>query len=370
MNALRFLIFLAFILTSGVFYSQNYESGTLVDNSEKTYNGKFLVDNENKLLRYRDRETSRVFGFNQIKNLTIASFNVAVINIEKEPFLLSTLVNGKASLYQKDNTSFYLKKADSDWVLVNTSVNKNNVPGMLNLVFDDCGSIRETIARTNKFDKNSLIKLTGQYNNCDYSKGFELTQKEIESSNSFKSDVYWLYAGAGVSINNLSFRNTEETFVLPQVSFGIFGSPGFLKSLQNKLYLSTDISYGISDSKTISADSQILETKIRAFLYTFEMQYNFNTANKLQPFAGGGLNFHVDRFKGNLSGERFKSTDGAFDLSLKAGLMYNSDKQKLVISFRYIPEYNSNATFKDSQGAIVPLQLKNKYFITRLEFYF
>ncbi|MEX0996621.1 MAG: outer membrane beta-barrel protein [Flavobacteriaceae bacterium] len=370
MNTFKFcLIFIAFLF-SGIVFSQNYKNGTLKDINENTYSGKFSIDHDNNLLRYRSGQSSRVFGYSQIKTLTIDGYDVIVKQIDNQNTLLTTLVKGKATLYQKNNSLFYINRENASWIPIETSENKMIIPGTLNLAFKDCSPLRETIARTSTFNKNSLINLTEAYNNCDYSNEFELTEKEITQSSRFLSDVFWLYAGVGASINNLVFSNTEQSVLVPQMSLGVLASPGFLGNLQDKLFVGSDISYGVASTQTLNSSTQSLDVRVHSFLYTLEMQYNFNTSNRFEPFVGVGVNLHSDRFKGSLDGERFNSRDSDFNFNLKAGIMYEIGKQRLGLSFRYIPEYTSDASFLNSLGELVPLDFKNNYFITRVEFHF
>ncbi len=370
MNFLKFQILVIAFFASGFLFSQNYKSGTLIDVSENVYSGKFSVDHENNLIRYRNEESSRVFGYSQIKTLNIDGYEIVVKEIDNQNTLLSTLVKGKATLYQKDNTLFYINKKDEDWIPIDISINEMIIPGTLNLAFNDCSAIRETIARTSSFNKNSLIELTETYNNCEYSKKFELTKKEINQSNRFLSDVFWLYGGVGISVNKLGFDDTEQSILFPQLSLGILASPGFLGNLQDKLFIGSDISYGSSGTQTLNSTTQELEIKVHAFLYTIEIQYNFNSSKRFEPFLGGGVNLHSNRFKGSLAGQQFNTTDGGGNYNLKAGFMYDIGNYRLGLSFRYVPEYNSNASFLNEEKELVPLELKNNYFISRLEFHF
>lgn len=366
----KLFLCLGALLFSGLLFSQNYQNGTLVDLQNNTYTGKFSIDSENALVRFKTNQSSKVFGYNQIKTLSLDGKEVVKKELDNQVVLLTSLTQGKASLFQKNKTLFYIENANGALIAVETSKNKQLLPGILNVAFQDCSSIRESISRTINFNASNLIKLTETYNNCNYSNNFELTEKEIETSNQFKSDVYWLYAGAGATMNQLTFGNTEETLVFPQFSVGILVSPGFMKSLQNKLFVGSDLSYGVASSQTLTSNTQELDVRVHSFLYTFELQYNFNTSNKVQPYLGGGANFHAERFKGTLNGERFNQTDSDLDVNLKAGVLYTLGKQRIALSFRYIPEYDSNASFKNSEGDFVPLRLENNYFITRLEFHF
>lgn len=370
MNFLKFHLVVIAFLATGFLFSQNYKKGTLIDVNENSYSGKFSIDHNNKLLRYRSGQSTRTFGYSQIKTLNIDGYDVVVQQIDSQNILLTTLVKGKATLYQKNNTLFYIKKKDEQWIPIETSKNKMIIPGTLNLVFNDCSAIRETIARTSSFNKTSLMGLTETYNNCNYSTEFELTDKEIAESSRFLSDVFWLYAGIGVTLNNLVFDDTKQAIIFPQMSLGVLASPGFLGSLQDKLFLGSEVSYGFAGNQTLNSPTQILDVKIHSFVYKFEMQYNFNTSNRFEPYIGGGGNLHSDRFKGTLSGEQFNSQVGSFNYNLKAGFMYDTGKHRLGLSFRYVPEYSSNASFMNSEGEIVPLILKNNYFISRLEFHF
>lgn len=350
-------------------YAQPFKSGTLVDVNNVSYTGQFYIDHENALLRYRDGQTSKVFGYSQIQYLTIAGNEIVVKNYESQNLLLTTLVKGKATLYEKNNKLFFIEN-QNNLREINTSENTFLIPGTLNLLFNDCNSIREPIARVSNFNRSALIRLTEQYNQCDYSESFELTDKEIRESKRFKSDVFSFYAGAGLTLSKTSYKEADKNSVLPQLSLGVLVSPGFLGSLQHKLHFGTDVSYGLAQSQTLNYANESLEFKLHSFVYALETQFHFNSSGNIQPYVGIGANFHSDRYKGELNGERFNSMDGGFNYNLKAGLIYKTGKNQWGWSLRYIPEFTSDASFFNSQGTFTPLDINNSYIASRIEFYF
>mgnify|MGYP001339112859 CR=1 FL=1 len=349
--------------------AQNYKNGTLTDVNNITYTGQFSIDHENNLLRYREGQTSRVFGYSQIQSLTIDGNEVFVKQIDNQNVLLTTLVRGKATLYEKNRTLYYIEN-QKDFVEINTSEKTFLIPGKLNLIFSDCNSIREPITRMSNFNRSTLIRLTEQYNSCDYSEGFELTEKEIRESERFRSDVFSFYTGAGITISNLAYRNEEKAVLFPQLSLGVLVSPGFLGNLQHKLHFGTDVSYGVAQSQNLNTENENLEVKLHSFVYAIESRFHFNTSNKIQPYLGIGINFHSERYKGQLNGENFNSLDGRFNYNLKAGIMLHTGKNRWALSLRYLPEFTSDASFFDSQGQFTPLDINNSYLATRIEFYF
>jgi hypothetical protein len=349
--------------------AQNYKNGTLTDINNTTFTGQFSIDHQNALLLYRDGQTSRAFGYSQIQSFSIDGQNVVVKQVNNQNVLLTELVSGKATLYEKNQTLFYIEN-QKDFIEINTSENTFLIPGKLNLVFSDCNSIREPISKVSNFNKSALVRLTEQYNLCDYNEGFELTEKEIRESERFRTDVFSFYAGAGITFSNLGYKDAEKNTIFPQLSLGVLVSPGFLGNLQHKLHFGTDVSYGFGISQNLSATNENLDVKLHSFVYAFESQFHFNTSNYLQPFIGGGVNFHSDRYKGVLNGEDFNSLDGRFNYTLKAGVVLNAGKNRLGLSLRYIPEFTSDASFINSEGTYTFLDINNSYFITRVEFYF
>jgi hypothetical protein len=349
--------------------AQNYKNGTLLDINNTSYSGQFSIDHDNSLLRFRDGKVSRVFGYSQIQSLSIDGNEVVVKEIDNQNVLLTTLVGGKATLYEKNRNLFYIEN-ESEIVEINSSERTFLIPGKLNLAFSDCNSIREPIARVTTFNRSELMVLTENYNNCNYTEGFELTEKEIRESERFRSDVFSFYAGAGITFSNLGYKNAEKSNLFPQLSLGVLVSPGFLGNLQHKLHFGTDVSYGFWGAQDLSATNENLDVKLHSFVYAFESQFHFNTSNNVKPYIGAGVNFHSDRYKGELNGENFNSLDGRFNYTLKAGVMLNTGKNRLGFSLRYIPEFTSDASFINSQGSYTPLNINNSYFITRVEFYF
>jgi hypothetical protein len=352
-----------------VLNAQNYKNGTLTDINKTTYTGQFSIDHENNLLRYREGQTSKVFGYNQIQKLTIDGSEIVLRQIENQNVLLTTLISGKATLYEKNRNLFFIEN-QKDLIEINTSEKTFLIPGKLNLAFSDCNSIREPITRVSNYNRSALIRLTEQYNRCDYNEGFQLTEKEIRESERFRSDVFSFYAGAGITISNLAYRDEEKDVLFPQLSLGVLVSPGFLRNLQHKLHFGTDVSYGVAQSQNLNPENDNLEVKLHSFVYAIESRFHFNTPNKIQPFLGIGINFHSERYKGQLNGENFNSLDGRFNYNLKAGIMLQTGKNRWALSLRYLPEFTSDASFFDSQGQFTPLDINNSYLTTRIEFYF
>lgn len=361
-NLLMFLIFQAFV-------AQSFKNGTLTDVNNNTYNGKFSIDHENSILRFKNEQTNKVFGYSQIQSLTIDGQNVVVKQLNQQPVLLTILQSGKATLYEKTRSLFVIENA-GEFITINTSENTFVIPGRLYLAFSDCNSIREHIARVSNFNKSALIGLTEFYNRCAYNEGFELTEKEIRESERFRSDVYNFYAGAGLTVSNLAYRDEDKNILLPQFSVGVLASPGFLGRLQHQLLFGTDVTYGVAQSQTLNPAGELLGVKLHSFVYTIESQFHFNSSNKWQPYLGIGVNFHSDRYKGQLNGERFNTKDGGFNYNLKAGLLLKTAKNSWGISLRYIPEFTSDASFFNSEGIYSPLKFNNSYLSARVEFYF
>lgn len=351
------------------FYAQPYKSGTLVDINNVTYTGQFSIDHDNSLLRFREGQNSRVFGYSQIQNLTIAGNEIVVKNYENQTILLTILTSGKATLYEKSSSLFFIENQNI-FREINTSENTFLIPGTLNLLFKDCNSIREPIARVSNFNRSALIRLTEQYNQCDYTESFELTQKEIRESERFRRDVFSFYAGAGLTLSQTSYKDADKNSVLPQLSLGVLVSPGFLGNLQHKLYFGTDVSYGLAQSQTLNTTNESLEFKLQSFVYALETQFHFNSSGNIQPYVGIGANFHSDRYKGQLNGEKFNTMDGGFNYNLKAGLIFKTGKNQWGWSLRYIPEFTSDISFFDSEGTLTTLDINNSYLATRIEFYF
>ncbi len=367
MKTFKYYLAISCLFFTILSFSQTYENGNLITKNNESYSGKFFIDSENSVLRYKNNQESRFFNFDQIQSLTIDGKQTVLKEFNTERLLLKTLVVGKVSLYQESKTTFYFEGDFENLILLDTKNNRRTVPGTLNVAFADCGPIRNVINNTSDFNANTLSQITQTYNNCAYTEAFSPTEREITYAENFRSDAYLFYVGLGLSYNNLKFITSEENYLFPQASIGVLASPGIMGSLQEKLYIGSELSYGVSSDKNITGN---LNVKVHSFKYALESQYNFNSPNRFQPFIGGGLQFHADRFKGSFFGEEFNSKDAEFTYTLKAGFHYKMGNNRIGFSLRYIPEYTSEAFFFDSNGDFVPLFLKNNYLISRVTFYF
>jgi len=281
------------------------------------------------------------------------------------------LVTGKVTLEKIDKRIYSISKIDGTSKTIDLdSENKNNIKGLLAVLFGDCGDIRDEIFATEYFDEKTLVKYTNSYNNCDYS-SYSPTEKELERVNSTKIDQVKFYGGAEIALKNISINGTEEE-VLNQygATIGIMASPIFLGPLQGNLYFSLQATMSFGGEKTFKYAPQPTSFSANTFRLMLGSEYYFNKNGKIKPFVGIGIGLTQDSYKGTVNNIPFKINAGEPIWTPKIGLLYaiNSSKD-LGITLNYIPEYTNDLSFPNDD-VIIPLIVRSSYYNFALNFYF
>jgi hypothetical protein len=282
------------------------------------------------------------------------------------------LVTGKATLEKIDKRVYTISKVDGiSKTLDLDSKNKNNLKGVLAVLFEDCGDIRDEIFATEYFDEKTLVKYTNSYNNCDYS-SYTPTEKEIARVNTNKVDQFRIYGGVEMGLKNISFFDSSETEVLNQygATLGIMASPFFLGQLQGNLYFSLQATMIFGGDKTFKNSPDPTSFSANTFRFLLSSEYYFNKNGKIKPFAGIGFGLTRDSYKGTVSDLPFKIDGGDPIWSPKIGLLYAiNSRHDIGMTFSYISEYTNDLSFPND-GEIIPLIVKSSYYNFALNFYF
>jgi hypothetical protein len=280
------------------------------------------------------------------------------------------LVTGKATLEKIDKRVYTILKTDGISKTIDLdSENKNNIKGVLAVLFEDCGDIRDAIFAAEYFDEKTLTRYTNSYNNCNYS-SYTPTEKELRKVNSEKNDEVRIYGGVEIGLKNISFFNSSETEALNQygATIGIMASPSFIGRLQGYLYFSLQATMSFGGDKTF--ENQPTNFSANTARLIFGSEYYFNKNGKIKPFLGIGIGLTRDFYEGSVSNSSFKIDGGDPIWTPKIGLLYaiNSNND-IGITFNYIPEYTNDLSFP-SDNMIIPLIVRSSYYNFALNFYF
>jgi hypothetical protein len=282
------------------------------------------------------------------------------------------LVTGKASLVKIDTRVYTISKSDGISKTFDLDdENKNNIKGVLAVLFEDCGEIRDDIFATEYFYERTLIKFTNSYNSCKYG-SYTPTEKELKSVNSRNSDQVRFYGGAEIGLKNISINGNEEE-ILNQygATIGIMASPSFMGPLQGNLYFSLQATMSFGGDKTFQNTTLPTNFSVNTTRLMFGSEYYFNKNGKIKPFVGIGIGLTRDFYEGTVGTSPFKIDGGDPIWSPKIGLLYAiNTSNDIGITFNYIPEYKNDLSFPNDDDVIIPLIVRSTYYNFALHFYF
>mgnify|MGYP003626584308 CR=1 FL=1 len=283
------------------------------------------------------------------------------------------LVTGKATLEKIDKRVYTISKMDGiSKTLDLDSENKNNIKGVLAVLFDDCSDIRDEIFATEYFDEKTLTRYTNSYNNCDYS-SYTPTKKELKRVNSKRNDQVRFYGGVEMGLKNISFFNSSETEALNQygATIGIMASPSFIGSLQGNLFFSLQATMSFGGNKAFENTTLPTNFSANTTRMMFGSEYYFNRNGKIKPFVGIEIGLTRDFYEGSVSDSSFKIDGGDPIWTPKIGLLYAiNSSNDIGITFNYIPEYTNDLSFPNDDNLIIPLIVSSSYYNFALNFYF
>ena len=360
------IAFSIFTFNSAV--AQNYHSGTITTNNEQTVEGRVSIDNDSKKVVYKKSGGSDIYNFTAINNVTIGAANYSKITFDNQEYLATTLVSGKASLYELRDDNFLIVN-ENKVQKFNVEIDKQQIPGILSLLFNDCNPVRDNINKTEEFSVNTLISLTNSYNNCEYGT-YGPTETEINKANTYNTDTFRFYAALLGSFNNTNVNdngaNSSNGFGL---GFGLAASPSFMGKLQGNIYIDFDLSMIFSGDNDFK-NGVPLNYKVNSYRFSLGLEYVFNKAGMLSPFLGIGYGYTSDYFHGAIGTIDFKDQDQNDFFSPKAGVLCKlKNGNHLGLTVSYISEYKNDLTFiyNESSNRLV---IKNSFVAIGLNYYF
>ena len=347
--------------------AQNYHSGTITTNNGQTVEGRVYIDNDSKKVLFKKSGGSAIYNFTTIKSATIGTANYSKINFDNEEYLATTLVSGKASLFELGEEYFIIVNEHKNQEF-NLEIDKQQIPGILSLLFNDCNPVRDDINKIEEFSGNSLINLTNSYNNCEYST-YVPTETEIKKANTYNTDTFRFYTALLGSLNkaNINGNGANNSSSLG-LGFGLAASPSFMDKLQGNVYIDFDFSMIFSGDTNFNNGLY----KVNSYRLSLGLEYIFNKKGVLSPFLGIGFGYTSDYYSGSIETIDFKDQDQNTFFSPKAGILYQLNKGKyLGLTLSYVSEYENDLSFiYGNVATYYPLTIKNSSLNLGLNYYF
>lgn len=358
------------LFSVNIAFAQYYHSGTITTNNQETLEGRVSIDNISKKVLFKKSGDSDVYNFSSIKNVSLSGVRYSVITFNNEEFLVNILASGKATLYNLTNGDFLIIDENNKGQIFNLTQDKQQIPGMLSLLFNDCNPVRDEINKTEEFSKKTLTKLTNSYNNCEYG-SYVPTETEINKANTFNTDTFRFYAALQGSINNTIVNdydsNNSNGFGL---GLGLAASPSFMGKLQGNIYIDFDYSMIFSGDSEFKNGPIPLNYKVNSYRVSFGLEYVFNKEGMLSPFLGIGYGYTFDHYNGTLGAVDFKDKDQNFFFLPKVGVLYKLKNEKhLGLTVSYISEYENDLSFIYNE-VFNPFVIKNSFITIGLSYYF
>jgi hypothetical protein len=357
------------IFTFNSAVAQNYHSGTITTNNEQTVEGRVYIDNDSKKVLFKKSGGPAIYNFNTIKSATIGAASYSKIIFDNEEYLATTLVFGKASLLELGEEYFIIVNENKNKKF-NLEIDKQQIPGILSLLFNDCNPVRDNINKTEEFSVNTLISLTNSYNNCEY-ETYGPTETEIKKANTYNTDTFRFYAALLGSFNN---TNVNDNGVNSSNGFGfglgLAASPSFMGKLQGNIYIDFDLSMVFSGDTNFKNGAIPLNYKVNSYRFSLGLEYVFNKEGVLSPFLGIGYGYTSDYYQGAIRTIEFKDHDQNYFFIPKAGILYKlKNDNHLGLTVSYISEYENDLTFIYNESSN-PFVIKNSFVAISLNYYF
>lgn len=351
--------------------AQDFKKGSisLADGSVKT--GKVQVDYQYNRVTLKADNGDSQYPFDQVIGIKQGSRSYQKMVFEDQIRYGHLLTAGKASLYEITRWDFGVLMEDGTSKLLDTKEGQAQLPGLLSVLFSDCGAIRDRLKYEGNFDRRNLASVTEQYNTCDYGAGYTPTEAEVKDAES--EDLIDVYVGVGPGFSQVGFFDGSETDSATSFGFdvGILITPSFVGPLQGNLFFGLEGSFnftGDTDYNSAPAPINYSLNAYRALLFT---QYHFNKKGSFQPYIGFGIGFTGDYFKGSYNGDAFKIRgDGNVLWNPRAGVLFNlNEKHSIGLTVSYIPEYDNRLSFP-AEEELIPLNSQTETIQTRVAFYF
>ncbi|MDB9913551.1 hypothetical protein OAD06_04560 [Flavobacteriaceae bacterium] len=351
--------------------AQNYHSGTITTNNGLTVEGRVYIDNDSKKVLFKKSGGSAIYNFTTIKSATIGTASYSKINFDNEEYLATTLVSGKASLFELGEEYFIVVNENKNQEL-NLEIDKQQIPGILSLLFNDCNTVRDDINKIEGLSGNTLINLINTYNNCEYST-YLPTETEIKKANTYNTDTFRFYTALMGSFNNTNINsNVANNSSSLGLGLGLAASPSFMNKLQENIYINFDFSMIFSGDTNFKNGDVPLNYKVNSYRFSLGLEYVFNKKGMLSPFLGIGYGYTSDYYNGSLETIDFKGHDQNYFFLPKAGILYQLNKGNyLGLTLSYISEYENDLSFiYGNIATYYPLTVKNSSINLGLNYYF
>ncbi|MFC7356566.1 outer membrane beta-barrel protein [Jejudonia soesokkakensis] len=358
--------------------AQKKGAGEVTTKNGVTLAGEIRLINSEQALKIKENSASepQTYSYSNIKSVSIEDTKYVTITYDNKLILAEELVDGKATLLDIGNDRLLVRKSgEESQVLYMDSTNpeKNKIPGILSLIFNDCNSIREDLKNGLRYTQYSVVETVKAYNNCDYNNtGYIPTEQEISMSSDYQRDEFLFYGGIGATLNRSSFFNFDdyESFTQPQIQIGVLATPGFVGSLQGKLffYLEALASFsGDRDYENAGVPASLKKSSLKAIIGP---EYHFNTDKTIQPVIGVGFGVGADTYKGKYDGFAVDDTGGHIFLAPKIGLLFNlSNGKKIGVMANYITEYEAKLNY-ERNNTIAPIIIDTHNFTLGINYYF
>ena len=282
------------------------------------------------------------------------------------------LVTGKATLSKIKNGVYDIKIDNTIKQLDIRPGYKNHIQGTLSVLFQDCEELRQSVFQISEITEGKLISMVEKYNDCDYTP-FQITKKEASKASKFQGDELKLFAKLGVSINQVSFFNSDnyESQTQGQIGFGIAATPGFTGSLQGNLFFTLELEAAFSGDKVFDNAPLQSNFKKNSYKASFGTEFHFNKNGSFQPLIGVGLGLTRDHYNGTYDDYYIKGTIGNAFFIPKAGVLFDlDDKKSLGLIVSYIPKYSNDLSFINVDKEVVPLSIDTYYINAGVYLYF
>lgn len=362
------LFFMSFISIN----AQDFKSGSITLNNNSVVNGKLSISSDSQSVEIKKNNKTSSLTFNQIQSLTANERLFVKKKFDDNIFFIHELVAGKASLFQVEKNKYLISKEDGVFKIIDSKKGGYIERGLLNVLFEDCNAIRESIKRAPSLSESVLIDLVNSYNTCSYGV-FSPSEKELNKANTFNTDEYKLFVGAGIGIRSVSFFDNNSTENSNQFGFkiGVATTPSFIGKLQGNLYFNIEASYHFGSETNFTNSISPTSFLVNTFRLVFSSDYYFNKKGALKPFIGVGIGLTAENFEGNVSGNEFDINSGNPIWMPKAGLMYTFNNGKdISLTFDYIPEYDNDLSFPIGEDQVIPLKVNSNYINIGINYYF
>lgn len=342
-----FLIILFLLGSSISMKSQDFKKGVITLTNGIESEGLVSIDYTTRTIFLKKNQKIESFTFDQIKSAQLDKTVLKKEEINNEIFFTKKLTKGKASLYQINNLEYLIVKVDETSRVIDLEDSRSQIAGTLSVLFSDCNQIRSSLNFVDEYNALKIIENVESYNECAYAdyKPSELDIKEASASN---VDIVRFYAGAGVSIQNISFFDSDNTSstTSPQFEFGLMASPAFLGLLKGNLFLALEASAAFGSENSFSNAPSTTSFRSNTYRVVLGLEYSLNKKNAFKPFIGAYVGATTDVYNGSVGGNDFDIDGGNTIFIPRIGARYKLKNGKhLGAAISYITEYENDLRF-------------------------